>query len=139
MTILIINNEHCESVAQLKGYFSGDLTPGSDIYYDLLDYGRSGDIAVWLREMDEPELSSWVESVSTCLVDSEFLAALKAAMTGESAPPPPKPPFGKCFSFEGLDCDVKDNEAKVTVRLKVLMCVNETYELLVSSAWGQRA
>ena len=59
MTILYINNEHCTSVAQLKGYFSEDLTPESDTYYDLLDYGRSGDIAVWLREMDEPELAAY--------------------------------------------------------------------------------
>ncbi|MBQ0057512.1 MAG: hypothetical protein KBT20_07640, partial [Bacteroidales bacterium] len=61
---LYINNEHCSTVEQLKGYFKLDLTPDSDIYADLLDYGRHGDIAEWLREMDEAELASKVESIS---------------------------------------------------------------------------
>ncbi|MBQ0058018.1 MAG: hypothetical protein KBT20_10225, partial [Bacteroidales bacterium] len=103
--------------------------------------GRHGDIAEWLREMDEAELASKVESISSDLSDSAFFAHLKAVITGtevkdiESL----KPEFDKCFTFEGMKCDVKDNEAKVTVTLKVLMSVNEKYELCVSSNWGTRA
>ena len=141
--ILYINNEHCTSLDQLKDYFSDDLTPESDIYADLLDYGRHGDLAEWLREMGEPERASKVETIASDLRDSAFYAQLKATITDsdvtESDAESLKPQFNKCFSFKGVRCDVKDNEAKVAVSLKVLMCVNETYELSVSSNWGTRA
>lgn len=74
--VLYINNEHCSSVDQIKRYFTEDLTPDSEIYADLQDYGRHGDIAVWLREMDEPELANKVESISSDLSDSEFFKEL---------------------------------------------------------------
>ena len=141
-TILFINNEHCTSVDQLKEYFSMELTPESDIYADLLDYGRHGDIAKWLHEMGELELASKVETIAPDLIDSVFYARLKAAITSIPIPDddiePLRPTFDKCFSFEGVKCDVKDYEAKVIVSLKVLMCVNENYELSVSSNWGMR-
>ena len=140
MIILYINNEHCISVEQFKGYFSEDLTPESDVYADLLDYGRHGDIAVWLRELGETELASRIESIDTGLSDSAFYRQLKATITGiDDNTVPIKPVFDKCFSFEDLKCDVSDTEAKVRVFLKVLLCVNEEYELLVSSDWGIRA
>ncbi len=72
--ILYINNEHCTSVGQLKDYFSMNLTPENDIYADLLDYGRYGDIAAWLLEQNEQGLSSEVASISTDLSDSAFYA-----------------------------------------------------------------
>ena len=139
MIILYISNEHCTSVTQLKGYFSEDLTPESDIYADLLDYGRHGDIAVWLRELGETELASRIESIDTGLSDSAFYRQLKVTITGiDDNTGPIKPAFEKCFSFAGMKCNVKGNEAKIIVSLKILMCVNETYELSVSSNWGTR-
>ena len=138
--ILYINNEHCTSVGQLKDYFSMNLTPENDIYVDLLDYGRHGDISKWLREKDEADIASSVDAIDTSLSDSAFYAKLKAAITGiDDNTNPLKPAFVKCFCFEDLKCDVRDNEAKVTVFLKVMMCVNEDYELSVSSNWGTRA
>ena len=138
--ILYINNEHCTSVDQLKDYFSMNLTPENDIYVDLLDYGRHGDISKWLREKDEADLAFSVDAIDTSLSDSAFYAKLKAAITGIADNTGPlKPAFDKCFCFEELKCDVRDNDAKVTVILKVMMCVNEDYELSVSSNWGTRA
>lgn len=139
--ILYINNEHCSSVEQLKGYFTEDLTPNSDIYADLLDYGRYGDIAEWLREMGEPDMANRVDSISGDLGDSAFYAQLKAAILGTEikADESLKPSFDKCFTFEGIKCNVKDNEAKISASLKVLMSINEEYELCVSSNWGTRA
>lgn len=139
--ILYINNEHCSSVEQLKGYFTENLTSDSDIYNDLLDYGRYGDIAVWLREMGEPDMASKVDSISGDLGDSAFFAQLKAAILGTEikADDSLKPSFDKCFAFECVKCDMKDNEAKISASLKVLLCVNEEYELSVSSNWGTRA
>lgn len=139
--ILYINNEHCSSVEQLKGYFTEDLTPGSDIYADLQDYGRHDDIAKWLREMGEPEMADRVESIPKNLSDSVFYTQLKAAITGSELKDAEllKPSFDKCFAFEGTKCVLWEKEAKITISLKVLMCVNEEYELSVSSNWGTRA
>lgn len=140
MIVLYINSEHCTSLEQLKRYFSMSLTPESDIYVDLLDYGRHGDISKWLREKDEADIASSVDAIDTSLSDSAFYAKLKAAITGIADNTGPlKPAFDKCFCFEELKYDVRDNDAKVTVILKVMMCVNEDYELSVSSNWGTRA
>ena len=143
MTILYIDDEHCTSLAQLKSFFSEVLTPVSDIYADLLDKGRHGDIAEWLDEQGYPELSSSVASISAGLSDSAFYAQLKSVITEDdvtdSVSHDLKPLFDKCFSFEDMKCNVKDTEARVRVILKVLLCVNEEYELRVSSDWGIRA
>ena len=138
---IYINGEYCSSVEQLKWYFSENLTPESDIYLDLLDYGRHGDITVWLREMNETKLASNVDAIDTGLCDSAFYAQLKSIITGNPVldTAPLKPSFDRCFSFEDLKCDVQDTKAKVYVILKVLLCVNEEYELRVSSDWGMRA
>ena len=138
MIVLYINNEHCTSLDQLKGYFSEDTTPGSDVYDDLIDYGRHGEIAAWLRQEGEPELSSKMESIPTSLSDSSFYVHMKAVITGVKDTGPIKPSFDRCFQFEDLICDLKETEANVSVRLKVLMSVNEDYELSVSSNWGTR-
>ena len=137
--ILYINNEHCTSVDQLKGYFTDNLTPDSDIYIDLIDYGRHGDIAEWLRQEGEPELASKMESIPTSLSDSSFYVHMKAVITGVKDTGPIKPSFDRCFQFEDLICDLKETEANVSVRLKVLMSVNEEYVLSVSTNWGTRA
>lgn len=141
MIVLYINGEHCTSLAQLKGYFLEDLTLESDIYADLLDYGRHGDIAKWFGEQGEPELSFKVAAISSGLSDSAFYGQLKAIITGMGVADtaPQKPLFDRCFSFEELKCDAADSEVKVHISLKVLMCVNEEYELRVSSNWGTRA
>lgn len=141
MILLYINNEHCTSVEHLKAYFKDALSSDSDTYADLLDYGRHGDIAVWLRERGESELVSKVENISRELSDSAFYAQLRAAITGEevTCPESLKPAFDRCFTFDGVECDSIDKEAKISVRLKVLMSVNEKYELSVSCNWGTRA
>lgn len=138
--ILYINNEHCCSVEQLKGYFTENLNYDSDIYADLLDYGKNGDIAVWLREMGETELANDVESIPDDLCDSAYYAQLKVAIINrevndfESL----RPSFEKCFKFENMVFDTNEKGAKVSVNLKLLVCIKEEYTLTVCSNWGTR-
>ena len=142
MTQLYINDEHCLSVEQLKGYFTEDLTAESPIYYDLLDYGRSGDISEWLKEMEKDEMSAKVASIDSDLSDSEYFVELKSILTGatfsithESL----KPPFEKCFKLEGYEEEPNGStEMIVTMTFKILMTVNERYELKITSSWGTR-
>ena len=53
--ILFINRNRCTSFGQLKDYFSQCIEFNSDIYWDLLDLGRSHDIAHWVREQTKNE------------------------------------------------------------------------------------
>ena len=140
--ILYINEEHCSSLEQLKGYFDVSLTSDSTIYCDLLDYGRYGDISEWLQEMGEEDLAKEVSSIDNTLSDSEYFIALKKIITGVSASTSAKtlkPSFEKCFKFEGVEREFNGtSEIKVQVNLKVLLTVNERYEISVHSSWGSR-
>lgn len=140
MKILYINNEHCNSIEQLKGYFNQELNVGSDIYSDLLDYGRYGDMAEWLREQGEEKLASLVDAIDTKLCDSDYIKKLCELITGEEVDAQiRKPSFNECFEFINLTNDTKDNETKVQVTFKVLLSVNEAYEIAIRGGWGTRA
>ena len=142
MTNIYINDEHCLSVEQFKGYFTEDLTAESPIYYDLLDYGRSGDISEWLKEMEEDEMSAKVALIDSDLSDSKYFVELKSILTGATSTTPHeslKPPFEKCFKLEGYEEEPNGStEMIVTMKFKVLMTVNERYELKITSSWGTR-
>ena len=49
-----------------------------------------------------------------------------------------KPAFDKCFRFEGVRCETREDKVKVSVCLYVLMRVDEEYEITVSGNWGKR-
>lgn len=83
MTILYINDEICHSLQQLKGYFNQTLTVESIVGYGLLEMGRAGDIAQWLREIDEAEIANHVEMIDKNLTDSEYIKNLAEVITGQ--------------------------------------------------------
>ena len=140
MIVLYINNEHCTSVEQLKGYFSEDLTPESDTYADLLDYGRHGDIVDWLLEQGEQELSSKVASISADLCDSAFYAEMKGIITGVvSDTHLLKPSFDQCFSCDISIPSKSRKEVVVLLSITPKTFVNENYEIKVSCGWGTKA
>ena len=69
MTVLYINNEHCFSIHQLKQYFKFPIKYGSDLFLDIIDYGRSGDISTWLREHNENILADNIDSIDNNIGD----------------------------------------------------------------------
>ena len=145
--MLYINDEYCSCLEQLKGYFEMPLTADSNIYVDLLDYGRCGDLSKWLSDcgennLAEEELSQKVKSINSNLSDSEYFAELKKVVTGGSTDGVAsslKPSFDKCFHLEGIELELDEERGKqVLIKLKVLFGINERYELVVSSNWGTR-
>ena len=133
--ILYINEEHCTSVEQLRSYFEETI---DSIFYDIIDYARSGDMSSWLREKGESDLADKVDSIDENLGDSEYFSRLSALMTGKenASDSFEKPDFSKCFKVEEV-CQGKTSEGmQIQVRLKVLSSVNETYELAVRTSWG---
>ncbi len=141
MKILYIDEEHCSSVEQLKGFFLSKPKPNTNLYADLLEYGRLGYIADWLRDMNEPALANKVDAINKNIPDSAFFVNLSAVITGTHLNNAKylKPAFDRCFAVESVSCDIVDDEAFVTVRLKVLECVNELFELSVSCNWDSKS
>ena len=137
MINLYIDNEHCSSVGQLKQFFKAVTSYDSPIVMDLLEYGRAGDISDWLREKGESELAKAVDNLNDNLGDSEYFSQLTAIFTGEKVATE-KPEFQKCFQVENVTTDKDDNEITVSVRLKILSSVNESYELTVRTNWGTK-
>ena len=140
MTILYINEEHCTSLEQLRSYFEDSLGYDSPIFYDLLDYARSGDMSSWLREKGESGLADKVDRIDGDLGDSEYYSRLSTLMTGNEATSDglEKPDFSKCFHVEDVRVEEKADGMNVQVQLKVLSSVNETYQFSVRTSWGQK-
>ena len=140
MTVLYINDEHCTNVEQLRGYFEETPSYDSPLFYDLLDYARSGDISSWLREKGESVLADKVDCIDRKFGDSEYFSRLSALMTGNENIPDSleKPEFSKCFQVEEARQEETSEGMEVQVLLKVLSSVNETYEFCVRTSWGQK-
>ena len=140
MTILYINDEHCNSLEQLRSYFEGSISYNSPIFYDLLDHARFGDISSWLREKEMIALADQVDGIDQSLGDQEYFSYLSALMTGNDtiSDSIEKPGFSKCFHVEDVHQEKTSDGMKIQVRLKILSSVNEFYEFSVRTSWGQR-
>ena len=137
--VLYINNEHCSSVDQLKRYFTEDLTPDSEIYADLQDYGRHGDIAVWLREMDEPELANKVESISSDLSDSEFFKELGGIFHGNAnSCLIQRLRFDQCYILHDICHTFNNGILNVKFSLESICSVNENYSITLTCGWKEK-
>ena len=138
MTTLFINDEHCFNINQLKQYFELPIKYGSPLFKDILDYGRAGDIAKWLREHNECELADGVDLIADDIGDGEYMSCISDIITGKKVSST-KPEFSKLFSVEDIKVDELGNETVVCVCLKVMRVINESYFLMIRSSWGTRA
>ena len=141
MITVYINQEHCTSLEQLRGYFEDSPSYGNDLFYDLLENARSGDMSKWLREKGESSLADKMDSIDGDLGDSEYFSCLSALMKGNEAIHVgyEKPDFSKCFTIEKAWYEATGTSLKVFVSLKVLQTLNENYELKVETEWGAHA
>ena len=141
MTIIYIKEEHCTSLEQLRSYFEDSPSYGSPLFYDLVDYARSGDISTWLREKGETVLADQVDGIDQGLGDKEYFSRLSALMTGNETKSDTfeKPGFSECLRVEEVRQREVSEGMEVQVLLKVLAPVNETYELAICTSWGLRA
>ena len=136
--VIYINNEHCSSLEQLKGYFT-QASPNNDIYWDLLDYGRSGDISKWLYEIGENKIADRLDTIDPGLTDTQYFTEMTSVILGENVTPIDKPDFSQVFNVEEVKQEVFDSYAKVRVVFNVIMSVNEEYEVKLQTDWGTKA
>ena len=85
MITLYINDEHCSSVEQLRGYFNKEIKYGSPMFMDLVDYGRAGELAQWLIEQGETELAKDVDSINENIGDGEYISLLSSILKEEKS------------------------------------------------------
>lgn len=137
---MYVNNEHCNSVEQLKSYFSNGLVVGSELYSDMLDYGRYGDIAAWLREQGYTSLADTVDAIDSKLGDADFINQLCEVITGQkSISEIKKEPFEKCFEYINMKYSKKNAyEVIIQFTFLVLKSINENYEMVVRCFWGTK-
>ena len=139
MTVLYINNEHCFSIHQLKQYFKFPIKYGSDLFLDIIDYGRSGDISTWLREHNENILADNIDSIDNNIGDGEYISKLTDIMTNkQTSNSNSKPNFLELFKIEGIEVKESDKDTMICVNLKVIQTFNESYSLKIQSSWGTR-
>lgn len=134
--VLYIAGEICYSLEQLKGYFCASMSAANDVFYDLLECGRSGDIAQWLSKMNEVDMAEKVNKINTGLSDTEYVRELCDVINGNGTYNIKKPNFEKCFKIEESKTKIQDNKIVVSVRLRILMSIKENYEISVKSNWG---
>lgn len=139
MTNLYINNEHCLDVRQLKQYFL-DLEEDSDIYLDLLDYSRHGDLVNWLNEHNEINLATEVLSIDTALGDADYMNKLAeiVAVSENYVSSFKKPSFEKCVSLTISNKVVGYDTFYVELSFKIMLAVNENYEIKLNTGWGTK-
>lgn len=140
MSFLNIDGEYITTLAQFKELFHNDVSYSSPIFFDLLDYGRTGGISSWLREHDEPDLALEIEMIADEIGDSEYISRLSQVILGVNlvSPVPPKPAFGDCLRIESVDTDTLGERMNVRILIKVLKVLNERYELLLVSDQGKK-
>ena len=135
--ILYINNEHCENIEQLKNYFINDLN-NQNVIDDILDYGRSGDIAEWLRELGEEQYADRIDAIDNNLGDTEYLSKLAKILTSINIDVPKKS-CKECLLIENISCEQEDNDnVNVILSFKILDNINEKYDIVVHTNWGNQ-
>ncbi len=127
---LYINNEFCESIEQLKGYFDEDILPS--VEEDLIQLGKNGVLSDWLRNISENNLADKVDSLDEDLGDFEYKQQLSQIFTGKDITIE-KPLFDKCFKLEEKCLKMnEDDKLYVHLSFRVLKSLNENYIFYVS-------
>lgn len=139
MTNLYIRNEHCLDIKQLKDHFS-NISEDSEVFFELLDYSRHGDLTTWLEEHGEIELANQIRLIDEELGDAEYMNELIKIILSSQAPVVPihKPVLRNCVDFciSSKECD--GNTLKVSLSYIVRQVVNERYEIKIKTEWGTK-
>lgn len=131
--IIYIDNKLCSNIEQLRSYFNAPINYGSNIFMDILDYGRSGDLSSWLREHEENELALNIDDIDSNIGDGEYISRITDIInnhlfshkTSSSLKPEPI----QCFTIEDIKVGEDDSKFNVTISLKILQTVNEWYNI----------
>ena len=138
--IIYIDNKLCSNIEQLRPYFNVPINYGSNIFMDILDYGRSGDLSSWLREHEENELALNIDDIDSNIGDGEYISRITDIINNHlfsnknSSSLKPEPL--QCFKLNDTKIEEEDNNIKITVCLNLLQIVNEYYDIQLKTSSG---
>ena len=134
-----VHGEHCVDIEQLKGYFQ-HLSQASDVYKDLLDYSKSGDLESWLEKHGEEGLARKVAAIDKHSGDAEYMNRLKSVFAPEGKPESSflKPRFEECVRLEISDKKATHDEFIVELSFEILSFVNEVYKVKLEFGWRDK-
>lgn len=138
-TNLYIDDQLCSSLIELKQHFL-ELSCGSNSYLDLLDYSKHGDLINWLEERNEKDLADKIRLLDCTLGDSEYMNQISAIFVSSKSSIARfhKPEFSRCVNFSISKKNFTNNTFSVEISLEILLAVNECYEVVVKTEWGNK-
>lgn len=130
-----INNEICYNLEQLRGYFAQELNAGSNLYNEMLTYGRNGVIARWLLTQGEDCIADRIFNISNKLGDSDYIKKLGEVICDITVVNDfLKYPVENCLQY--VDCDIDVKEDLISIKFRVINEINEEYSISVSCRLG---
>lgn len=138
-TILFINNEHCTSLEQLKKYFNNDVSIESELFAELVDYARYGDMTKWLKEHGNHNLADLIEDINEEQDDKLFFEKLSHIITGEFRKME-KLHYSRSFVVSKITNQHKGNILCVDINLVFDndRYINDDYEICVEGDFGNK-
>ena len=137
-TLLYIGNEQCLSFEQLNGYFLS-VNFINDVYWDLLDYGKNGELSEFLQEIGELEKADELNLIDTNLDDSFYFKKMATIILGREMEISLKHKFSDCFSIEAFNGTIYSDRLEIKIQLKTILSVKETFQIVAKTDWGTRA
>lgn len=131
MTLLYINNKNCQKLDDLRYFFLSSLDIKSDVYKDILESGKSGEISDWLRDIGEEGLAETVDKIDEKLDGTDYMLQLSSALNVPFVTK--KIPFSKCASIEKAECICSEKDNVIILMVKLLSEVEDSYVFSVSN------
>lgn len=141
--IIYINNELCSSLEQLRDYFKQPVDYMSVTFSDLVDYGRNGNLASWIREIGDEALANEIAQIDRQLTDTALYLQMRNILLEEQDREEIngqiEPDLKDCYCLEDVTYEWTDDGIKVSCKVKILYLINEIVELKVQTGWGTRS
>lgn len=128
---LRINKEFCSNLEQFKSYFNNAVLQKGTVFKDIIENFHDNTIYKWLSQIGEEELAGKVDLINKKQGNSNVVDELAKLLGRIIESNIMKPPYSKCFSFEGCHYKIDDNETVVFLKFKILN--NDVYENYVIS------
>lgn len=125
--MLFIKDDICKTFAQLQD-FVRLISTETEIYSDILEYGRNGDLSEWLREHGKEVLADQINAIDNTASDNEYIKKISLIIL-DMIPALRKTNFRECFEQKVELAQTQQNELMLLFSLIPIKDINEDYEI----------
>ena len=131
---LHINDEFCNSVQQLRIILGCLNNP--NVYNDILEYAKSGDMSDWLIEHSEPLVAEKIAELNKeDLSDTAYVSRLLSYF--EIGNRIPKPSFKKSFYIGNEDLKIDKDTICISFPVTFIQTINEYYKISIKAGTNE--